>query len=346
MTTGIQKIIGNRYQIITLLGEGGFGKTYLAEDLYQLGSQYAVKHFTFSSNNLNEATKARELFQREVEALQKLNGHPQIPKFFDNFEENQEFYLVQEFIDGHSLSDEIESLSQLEETEVLRILQDLLKVLEFVHGNNIIHRDINPSNILKCRDGKLVLIDFGAVKEVIAKTKISSIQQPGTKIYTQGYAPREQMYGYPEFNSDIYALGMTVIQALTGFEPKDLPIAPNGELFWQDKVQVSDKLKRIVSKMVCDDCRNRYQSVKEVLSDLEEPAVVSSTTLVIIPPISLAQKNQMDIVLYAFLPICIIIMFLYSLGLLPEKKDPKPKSAITYQLSAFMNASTNIYITH
>jgi len=172
MITGIPQIIGGRYRVIKLLGEGGFGRTYLVEDMHHLVRQYAVKHLTFSSNDPNQVVKVRELFKREVETLQKLNGHGQIPKFFDNIEENQELYLVQEFIDGNSFSDEIHSATKLEESEVVQFLVDLLKIIEFIHSKNIIHRDINPNNIIRRKDGKLVLIDFGAVKEVIGQTKI------------------------------------------------------------------------------------------------------------------------------------------------------------------------------
>ncbi|OUL37505.1 hypothetical protein BV372_00635 [Nostoc sp. T09] len=328
MNTGISKIINRRYEIVALLGEGGFSKTYLADDLFQSGVQYAVKHFTFSSTKQSEVAIAKELFQREVTILRKLNGHPQIPKFFEYLEENQEFYLIQQYIQGNTLSQEINSRHKLKEPEVIKILDKLINILVFVHSNNVIHRDIKPDNIILDKHDNLFLIDFGAVKEFIVNN--TRLQKPGTQIYTQGYAPVEQMRGFPQPNSDIYALGMTVIEALTGLEPQSLPIDSLGEVIWRDKADVSDWLANILTKMVHYECRERYQSVEEVRRDLDTAPTASNSaiTQVITPPINpysqITGESTSNIVLYVLMVVLSIIAILYAAGLLPGKKDTKP----------------------
>ncbi|MDZ8051748.1 MAG: protein kinase domain-containing protein [Aulosira sp. ZfuVER01] len=328
MNTGLSKIISGRYEIVALLGEGGFSRTYLANDLFQSGVQYAVKHFTFSSNNQSEVTKAQELFQREATVLHKLNGYPHIPKFFEYLEENQEFYFIQQYIQGNTLSQEIKYRQKLEEPEVIKILDKLINILAFLHINDVIHRDIKPDNIILSKDDDLFLIDFGAVKEGIAQN--TRLQQPGTQIYTQGYAPVEQMRGHSLPNSDIYALGMTVIEALTGLEPQSLPIDNLGEVIWRDKANVSDWLASILTKMVRYESQVRYQSVEEILRDLDilSTASNSSITQVIVPPVNpypITGESTSNIILYVLMVVLSIIAILYAAGLLPEKKDTQPK---------------------
>ncbi|MDZ7961620.1 MAG: serine/threonine-protein kinase [Aulosira sp. DedQUE10] len=328
MNTGISKILGGRYEIIALLGEGGFSRTYLANDLFQSGVQYAVKHFTFSNTNQSEVVTAKELFQREVTILKKLNGHPQIPKFFEYLEENQEFYLIQQYIQGNTLSKEIKSRKNLEEPEVIKILDKLLNILVFVHKNNIIHRDIKPDNIILSEHDSLFLIDFGAVKEIIANN--TRLQKPGTQIYTQGYSPVEQMRGYPQFNSDIYALGMTAIEALTGLEPQALTLDTLGELVWRDKAEVSDWLASILSKMVRYEFSLRYESVEEVLKDLNTTAsapnyLITKAMTPSVNPYQTSSESTSNIIFYALLVMLSIIAILYAAGLLPGRRDAEPK---------------------
>ncbi len=328
MNTGISKIISRRYEIVALLGEGGFSKTYLANDLFQSGVQYAVKHFTFSSTKQSEVAIAKELFQREVIILEKLNGHPQIPKFFQYVEENQEFYLIQQYIQGNTLSQEIKSRQKLKEPEVIKILDKLINILVFVHSNNVIHRDIKPDNIILDKHDNLFLIDFGAVKEFIVNN--TRLQKPGTQIYTQGYAPVEQIRGFPQPNSDIYALGITIIEALTGLEPQFLPIDNLGEVIWRDKANVSDWLASILTKMVRYESQVRYQSVEEILKDLDtlSTASNSSITQVIAPPVNpypITGESTSNIILYVLMVVLSIIAIMYAAGLLPGKKDTQPK---------------------
>ncbi|MBD2203923.1 serine/threonine protein kinase [Calothrix sp. FACHB-1219] len=328
MNTGISKIIGGRYEIVTLLGEGGFSKTYLANDLLQSGMHYAVKHFTFSSTKASAVNTAKNLFQREVNILQKLNGHPNIPSFFEYVEENQEFYLIQQYIQGNTLSEKIQSQQNLEESEVIQIIDKLINILEFVHENNIIHRDIKPDNIIIDKDDNLFLIDFGAVKEFIAQN--TQLQKPGTQIYTQGYAPIEQMRGYPRFNSDIYALGMTAIEALTGLEPQALTLDIYGEIVWRDKAEVSDWLANILSKMVRYEFSTRYQTVIEIKRDLNpnQSATNLVPTQAIAPSLNIYQtsnESTSNMILYTIMGVLSIVAILYAAGLLPGTRNTQPK---------------------
>ncbi len=267
------KTLAGRYRIVKVLGSGGFGETYVAADTQRPGSPLCVvKQLRPSSNDLKILHLARRLFQREAEVLEVLGKHNQIPQLLAYFEEEDEFYLVQEFIEGHSLSVELPLGRHMPEVRVMSILRDVLHILEYVHSQGVIHRDIKPSNLIRRNsDGKLVLIDFGAVKQV------SQMAEPGEEsavtvgIGTQGYMPNEQCGGKPRFNSDIYALGMTAIQALTGLPPSQLQQKEDvytGELYWRDRATVSQALAEILSRMVRRDYRKRYQTVTEVLQDL------------------------------------------------------------------------------
>lgn len=266
------KVIGGRYEIIKILGAGGFGETYIAQDTQRPGNPLCVvKQLKPDIQNPKHLELARRLFPREAEALERLGKHEQIPQLLAYFEEKEEFYLVQEFIDGHSLEDELPQGKQLSEAEVINMLKELLTVLEFVHNNGVIHRDIKPNNIIRRHcDRKLVLIDFGAVKQISTQVLSSEGSTRFTvAIGTQGYAPHEQCSGRPRPNSDIYALGITAIKALTGVSPTQLiQDAKTGEILWTHKVQVSPELAAIVSKMVYYDFNQRYQTATEVIEDI------------------------------------------------------------------------------
>jgi WD40 repeat protein/predicted Ser/Thr protein kinase len=266
-------LLDGRYQIVDSLGEGGFGQTYIARDTRRPGNPTCVvKHLKPASGDLENLQIARRLFVSEAETLEQLGSHDQIPRLLAYFEENQEFYLVQEFIAGHLLSEELQPNRCWSEQQVIQLLQEVLSILEFVHRHNVIHRDIKPENLIR-RDGdnKLVLIDFGIVKQVQRQLGVSQPQLNVTvAIGTTGYIPAEQAKGKPHPNSDIYALGAIGIQALTGLHPTQFPEDSNtGELCWQQHVSVSDGLAAILSKMVRDRFQDRYQSATETLQALQ-----------------------------------------------------------------------------
>jgi tetratricopeptide (TPR) repeat protein len=276
--------LSGRYQIISQLGQGGFGKTFLAADLYLPGQpKCVVKQLKPLANDPTTLQVARRLFDTEAQILHQLGTHPQIPQLFAYFEENQEFYLVQEYIEGETLDRELTSTQTKSEDDVIYLLLELLEILAFVHQQNVIHRDVNPYNIIRRqKDKKLVLIDFGAVKQITTQ-----IVQPKTTNYTiaigtPGYIASEQAIGTPKFSSDIYAVGILAIQALTGRSPQQISSDPQtGEINWQTLVKVSPGLTHVINTMVCYDFRQRYYSATEALEALKKLKTSGGGTLVV-----------------------------------------------------------------
>ncbi|MBD2041093.1 GUN4 domain-containing protein [Microcoleus sp. FACHB-672] len=294
----LRQIVGGRYQIISHLGGGGFGTTFVAEDRHLPGNpRCVVKQLKPKAvDNPTALEAARRLFEREADVLYKLGSHNQIPRLFAHFEEDREFYLVQELIEGHELRQELPVNQQLSEAQVVCILREILEVLVFVHQQDVIHRDIKPSNLIRCRqDKKIVLIDFGAVKQLGTPAINSQGQTSFTiAIGSPGYMPSEQMAGKPRFSSDIYAVGMIGIQALTGLHPRGLPEDPNTcEIIWRDRAEVSLEFAKVIDKMVRYDFRERYQSAREVLEIFKFFQSRRLSTLKTIPVIS--GKSQLDL---------------------------------------------------
>ncbi|MEW6498048.1 MAG: tetratricopeptide repeat protein, partial [Cyanobacteriota bacterium] len=210
------------------------------------------------------------LFDTEAQVLYHLGNHDQIPRLLAHFEDNQEFYLAQQLIEGEPLTEEFKAGQPWPEVQVIALVQDILQVLSFVHQQHVIHRDIKPSNLIRRqRDGRIVLIDFGAVKQV--STQVLNPKTGRTNltisIGTQGYMPKEQLGGNPRFSSDVYAVGIIGLQALTGLHPRFLPEDPQtGELMWHDRVQnASPEFVAIIDKMVRYDFRARYVTAGDAL---------------------------------------------------------------------------------
>lgn len=266
-------LLDGRYKIIRVLGAGGFGQTYLAEDIQRPEiSPCVIKQFKPASQDAKFLKIARRLFDTEVETLERLGQHDQIPSFYGSFEEDQEFYLVQEFVDGQALSDELAQCHHMTEPQVITLLRDILPILEFVHERRVIHRDIKPENLIRrYSDHKFVLIDFGAVKEIRTQVLNSDGQtQLTVGIGTEGYTPSEQLAGKPRYCSDIYALGITAIQSLTGYQPYQLrEDLDTGELLWREYTATSVGLSLILDGMIRFHFSNRYQSATEVLKALD-----------------------------------------------------------------------------
>ncbi|MBW4472374.1 MAG: CHASE2 domain-containing protein [Stenomitos rutilans HA7619-LM2] len=272
-------LLNGRFRIVQALGSGGFGQTYIAEDVSQPDyPQCVIKQFRPAYQEQEFLQVARRLFATEVETLRKLGSHDQIPTLIADFEESNEFYLAQEYVEGLPFSSEIASAQRLDEAIVLDLLRDVLNILAFVHQNSVIHRDIKPANIIRRqRDGRFVLIDFGAVKAMQTQmTGIVLAQSDLTVgIGTHGYGPSEQMMGKPRYNSDLYALGMTAIHTLTGIQPFQLPTHPDtGELIWRDQARVSSGLAGILTKMTRYHFSQRYQTADAVLYALEHPTEI------------------------------------------------------------------------
>ncbi|MFN3361618.1 MAG: protein kinase domain-containing protein [Pseudanabaenaceae cyanobacterium] len=279
----IGRLLDGRYRIKRLLGKGGFGHTYLAEDTKRPGNPpCVVKHLRPRSTNPEFLAIARRLFATEAEILEKLGDLDQVPRLYAYFEEDEQFYLVQEFIDGRPLSEELEPNRPWDEPQVIDFLQNILSILVALHKRGVIHRDIKPENIIRRHsDRKLVLIDFGAVKQVMQDRDDKS--NVSVAIGTSGYIPAEQAQGKPKFASDIYAVGMVAIQALTGVPPSHFGEDSDGEVQWQMCVDVnliSPNLIAILEKMVRRDYRQRFATAEEVLQALE----VSTLEIAAHPP--------------------------------------------------------------
>ena len=272
---GSPLLLRGRYRVLHALGQGGFGATYLSRDEVLPGQPNCViKQLRPNTTALHIMQMARELFEREAETLGRIGNHPQIPRLLDYFESSQEFYLVQEYVSGSTIQQEVKRHGCMGELKVKHFLSEVLPVLDYVHSQQVIHRDIKPANLIRrSHDQKLVLIDFGAVKNHVQSTVTEASENTAFTSYaigTPGFAPPEQMAMRPVFASDIYALGVTCIYMFTGKAPKDLAYDPmTGEMLWQKHVNVSDHFASVLSKMLEVSVRHRYQTATEVFRALD-----------------------------------------------------------------------------
>jgi ABC-type branched-subunit amino acid transport system substrate-binding protein/serine/threonine protein kinase len=270
--TLLHQVVGGRYRVLDILGLGGFGKTYVSADLQRPGEPKCVlKHLHFSSQDEEMLKQARRMFAQEAATLERLGKHEQIPQLLAYFEEAGEFYLVQELVTGHPLSREIPEGTALSEAQTLELLIDVLQILDFVHEEGVIHRDLKPENLIRRqRDRRFVMIDFGAVKTIGAHMQVVDNSR-SIPVYTTGYAASEQCLGKPQFNSDLYSLGMIAIQCLTGSHPTFIDYdVKTGEALWQGTVNAHPKLIQILENMTAYRSSDRYGSAQEVLEDLDE----------------------------------------------------------------------------
>ncbi|MEH1922056.1 serine/threonine-protein kinase [Nostoc sp.] len=269
-------MLRNRYRPIKTLGGGGFGKTYLAEDIDKLNEHCVIKQFAPQVQGTASLNKATELFEQEAKRLQQLGKHPQIPTLLAYFDEDNRLYLVQEFIEGQNLLDELKQQGIFNEQKIRELLLDLLEILKTVHQQKVIHRDIKPENIIRRSDEKLVLIDFGISKQLT----MTVITNPGTTVGSRGYAPREQMeegQAYPA--SDLYSIGATCFHLLSGIHPWILwqQQGYGWVSSWGKHLQqpVSHKLEQILDALLQKEYQQRYQSVEEVSQSLNSPSPAS-----------------------------------------------------------------------
>ncbi|PSB15569.1 serine/threonine protein kinase, partial [filamentous cyanobacterium CCP2] len=283
-------VLQNRYRLLEVLGQGGFGRTYLAEDLGRFNERCALKEFSPAGTSDYALSKSKELFQREAAILYQIQ-HPQIPQFRATFEEDQRLFLVQDYVAGKTFralqSDRKAEKRAFSEAEVLQLIQQLLPVLAHLHSKGIIHRDIAPDNIiLRQEDNLPVLIDFGVVKEIATRLHSETATQ-ATTVGKMGYAPSEQIQtgrAYP--NSDLYALAVTAIVLLTGKEPQELYDDRNLQWQWQRWAAVSPGFAQILNRMLSYRPGDRYQSAQEVMQALHH-----LTHPPVVPPAPRPQTN-------------------------------------------------------
>ncbi|WP_069790772.1 tetratricopeptide repeat protein [Cyanobacterium sp. IPPAS B-1200] len=268
---GSKLLLKNRYRAVRIIGEGGFGRTFYGiDDQKTAGSRCIIKQFLPQAQGTSNKKKAKTLFAQEARQLEKLGTHPQIPKFFDYFTQDGRQYLLQEFVDGDNLAQELALEGVFDEGKIRDLLLNLLPVLKFVHENKVIHRDIKPENIIRRRsDNQLFLVDFGASKVVqnvdlaITSTVIGSAQ----------YSAPEQTFGKTNYYSDLYSLGVTCLHLMTGVEPFDLFDTREGEWIWRDYLlnnPIQNDLARVLNKLVEGASNKRYQWVDEVLDALKQ----------------------------------------------------------------------------
>jgi len=266
----LQKLLRMRYRIREHLVNTEYSDTYLAED-----ENLPDRPLCLVKRLKTQSERTSQLFDRETRVVYRLGKHDRIPELLARFEEDGYFYLVYQFIEGQPLYQELIEGQPWEEHQVIALLKDILEVLVFVHKQDVIHRDVHPQNLIRrSSDGKIVLIDFGAVKEI--NTSQNSIGQTkscgGTQ---QDYIPPEQAIGSPKLCSDIYAVGLIGIQTLTGMQPKQLRVDNLGNLIWQNKATVTPEFARVLDQMVLYAFPQRYPSATEALQALQKLGVSS-----------------------------------------------------------------------
>ncbi|MGB7376274.1 MAG: serine/threonine-protein kinase [Rivularia sp. (in: cyanobacteria)] len=282
LSCGTKLLLKQRYRAMKPIGQGGFSRTFLARDEDKPSLPLCViKQFYPQAQGTSTLAKAIELFNHEAMRLEELGKHRQIPELLAYFTQDDRQYLLQEFIDGLNLGQELQQNGVYSETQIQHFLNELLRILQFCHQKQIIHRDIKPENIIRRQNpaklrGQIVLVDFGASKVVTS----ASMNQTGTSIGSPEYVAPEQMRGRALFSSDIYSLGVTCIHLLTARSPFDLYDINNDVWLWRDYLQASinPDLGRILDKMLATTPARRYQTVDEVLRDLNKlPTLISQT---------------------------------------------------------------------
>ncbi|MCH2047676.1 MAG: serine/threonine protein kinase [Trichodesmium sp. ALOHA_ZT_67] len=267
---GSKLLLKDRYRPLNLIGQGGFGRTFLATDEDKPSKPYCViKQFFPASQGTNNINKAAQLFEKEATRLDQLGKHSQIPELMAHFTQDGRQYLVQEFIAGQNLAEALKIENSYNEDQIRGLLKNLLPVLQFIHSHNVIHRDIKPENIIRRQnsDRELVLVDFGAAKYALG----TALLKTGTTIGTPEYTAPEQNRGKAVFASDLYSLGVTCLHLLTKISPFELFDVGEGTWVWRRYLQnnsISEKLGDILDKLVENAVNRRYQSADEVMENL------------------------------------------------------------------------------
>jgi serine/threonine protein kinase len=276
---GADLLLNERYRPLQAIGQGGFGKTFMAIDEHLPSKpQCVIKQLWLRNSTPQEYAKAVQLFRQEAVHLDNLGQYSHIPSLLAHFEQNRLLYLVQELVAGQTLEQEAMQRGAYTETEIVEVLQNLLPTLGFIHQHNVIHRDIKPSNIIRRKqDNALVLIDFGVSKVVSEAT----VLRTGTIIGTAEYMAPEQNRGKVFPASDIYSLGVVCINLLTQESPFDLFDIEHDCWVWRDRVpkgqRVSHHLTHILDKMLRNAVSQRYQSAEAVLQDLNNPTPLQAS---------------------------------------------------------------------
>lgn len=280
----MENLLASRYRLIKPLGQGGFGATYLAEDNQMPSNRLCVvKQLCPQANDHLHLPLIQDRFRREATILEDVGqGHSQIPDLYAYFNEDGQFYLVQEWIEGVTLSQSVAQQGCWSEVAVQNFLIKILPTLTYIHSKGVIHRDIKPDNIiLRSSDQHPVLIDFGAVRETMG-TALNQGHSTNTIIIgTPGYMPQEQGVGRPVFASDVYSLGLTAIFLLTGKHPTQLSHDPStGEVIWRNLVlKVGESLSGILDQAICTHASGRFAAAQAMLEALQRNSAHAQTLI-------------------------------------------------------------------
>jgi serine/threonine-protein kinase len=352
------EVLEKRYRLMRQLAAGGFGRTYLAENLHRFNERCVLKEFAPQVHGDRELEKAKELFEREAGALYNLT-HPQLPRFLEFFQAETKdgvscLFLAQDYIEGETYYDLLRSRGSFSEGEVREFLSKILPVLSYVHTQGVIHRDIAPDNIiLRNVDQMPVLIDFGGVKQVAATvvSKFTGLGMP-TLLGKQGYAPEEQMRQgkvYP--SSDLYALAVTALVLLTAKEPQELYDSYNGTWQWRKEIKVSSQLEAVLQKMLAYKPGDRFSQAQEVLQALQ--ASVPQKT----PALNISQLRTINVLgrkpdkthhsqLQQQKTPALNISQLRTINVLGRKPDKTHHSQLQHQQTQVITPPANNHITN
>jgi len=337
--TPLVPLLRNRFRVIRVLSdEGGFGRTYISEDIDKLNELCVIKQLAPKFQGTWSQKKAIQLFSEEAKRLQELGEHPQIPTLIAYFQQDNCLYLVQQFIDGQNLLNELKSRKVYRDWDIQSILLDLLPIIKFLHQHGVIHRDIKPENIIrrKC-DGRLTLIDFGSSKQLTARVQ----RKNGTSIGSHGYSPIEQIRdgkAYPA--SDLFGLGATCFHLLTGISPFQLWMEYGYGWVenWQHylRLPLSIELVEIMNKLLQKEIQHRYQSADEVIRDLMKKhthILPTANSTIVKTPVQNYQTNTQKYILVRNLTFMFGIIVLFAVGESGYREFHKLKTNFSFSLS-------------
>ena len=321
-------LLNNRYRIIRSLGSGGFGETFLAEDTQIPSSrQCVIKQLRIIQDNPQTYELVRQRFAREAAILEELgDGNSQIPRLYAYFNEGQQFYLAQEYIQGQTLSEAVATRGRLSESRVREILISLLNLLDYVHSKGIVHRDIKPENIiLRSSDNQPVLIDFGAVRETMAaQVNSRGVIISSIAIGTPGFMPIEQAAGRAVFASDLYSLGLVAIYLLTAKLPQELQTdTDSGEIIWHQNA-VSRNFAAVLNKAIRSHLRERFSSAKEMLDALQPQPTQPTVQMMPSTPVAKPSKTGWftSALLGSLIGGCLLLAFVFVQENQSQKVNP------------------------
>jgi serine/threonine protein kinase len=280
---GSSLLLGGRYRAVQSIGSGGFASTFKAVDEHRLGTPCVIKQFRPQQQDSDSYQKAVDLFTQEAVLLKDLGSHPQIPELKAFLAQNNQLFIIQEFIEGNNLLQEFEQHGCFAAVDIIQMLKLLLPVLQFIHDRRVIHRDIKPSNIIRQSNGSLILIDFGSSHQ--SYTHLFDRRTPQTA--TPGYAPPEQMRGRVFPSSDLFSLGLTCLRLLTGCFPNEQDIDPlfdeqSQAWCWGDRIsdirRENERLSHVLDRLLQTDLQQRYHSAQAVLEDLADATEICWVT--------------------------------------------------------------------